>query len=156
VSALLFNQAKGRFTYYALLPAANDAIVWAIFQKPTDPNATWNQDAVLQDFDSLADIVANGAVEATFTGYARVAQTTVTSGPPDDTDNSWSVDSPDVVWSPRSAQNIVRIACFYDPDTTTGTDSDLIPLFADDFVMTTPTSGTITYVVNALGWGKAQ
>jgi len=155
VPALIFNIAKGKFAYYASLPAANDALAWILFQRPTDPTNTCLSDAVIMDAPDLPTTIAAGAVEATFTGYARVLQTAATITT-DNNDNSTTVDVADVVWSPRSAQAIQRIGCYYVPDTTAPSDAALIPLFTDDFVLTTPTSGTTTYVVNAAGWGKAQ
>jgi hypothetical protein len=65
----------------------------------------------------------------------------------DDTNNRVDVDEADPSWSPTTAQALTRIGLFYDPDTTTGTDADLIPLFIDDFALTTATSGTLTYNV---------
>ena len=53
----------------------------------------------------------------------------------------------DPSWSPTNAEALTRIALVYDNDTTGGTDANIVPLFIDDFALTTPTSGTITYQV---------
>lgn len=147
MAALIPNIAKGKLAYYAGLPAANDALVWVLFSgTETDDN--------LRDADTLAAIVALAVDEATFTGYARVTATGVTVTV-DDTNNRVDIDAADPSWSPTSDQALTRIALCYDPDTTAGTDADLIPLFIDDFALTTATSGTLGYTVAAAGFARA-
>ncbi|RMF51898.1 MAG: hypothetical protein D6746_17195, partial [Bacteroidetes bacterium] len=99
-------------------------------------------------------LAATGNTEATFTGYSRQTLTGVTVTV-DTVNNRVDVDCADPSWSPTSAESLVKIIFCYDPDTNTGTDADLVPLFHDDFVVTTPTSGTVTYQVAAGGWGRA-
>jgi hypothetical protein len=137
VAAIIANIAKGKLAYYAGLPAANDAIVWVVFT------------------GTETDVLATSLNEATFTGYARIVHTSQTVAV-DDTNNWTTVDDgTDPSWSPTSAEAVTRIGAFYDPDTTTGTDADLIPLFIDDFAFTTPTTGTIAYQVASGGYYKA-
>lgn len=150
MAAFIFNVAKGRFVHYATLPEANDAFVWVLLQ-----SAGLEADATLRDYDDLAALLAATNDEATFTGYSRVTATGVTVTV-DDTNEWVSVDAADPSWSPTSAQALGKILLCYDPDTTGGTDAQIVPVFADDFVMTTPTSGTITYQVNAAGWARAR
>lgn len=138
------------FAYYASLAAPSDALIWVLLQSTNlDP------DAILIDRVSMADIVSGTTLEATFVGYVRksITAATVTVNYMDD---SVAADSSDLSWSPTQAQALGKIVCLYDADTTSGTDANLIPVFADDYVLTTPTTGTMTYVVNAAGWGKAQ
>lgn len=148
MAALIPNIAKGKVAYYAGLPAANDALIWVVFSGT-------ETDANIRDADTLAAIIALAVDEATFTGYARVTATSVTVTV-DDTNDRVDVDAADPSWSPTSAQAVTRIGLFYDPDTTAGTDADLIPLFIDDFAFTTPTSGTVTYNVAAGGFARAS
>lgn len=148
MAALIPNIAKGKFAYYATLPAAADALIWVVFTgSETDAN--------IRDADTLTAIIALLVDEATFTGYARVTASGVTVTV-DDTNDRTDVDAADPQWSPTSAQALTRIGVFYDPDTAAGTDADLIPLFIDDFALTTPTSGTVTYQVATAGWGRAS
>lgn len=148
MAALIPNIAKGKLAYYAGLPAANDALIWVVFSgTETDDN--------IRDADHLTALIATSLDEATFTGYSRQTATGVTVTV-DDTNNRVDIDAADPVWSPTTAQAITRIGLFYDPDTTTGTDADLIPLFIDDFALTTATSGTLTYVVAASGFARAS
>lgn len=147
MAVLIPNIAKGRLAYYATLPAANDALVWVLFSgTETDDN--------LRDADTLSAIIALAVDEATFTGYSRQTATGVTVTV-DDTNNRVDLDAADPSWSPTSAQALTRIALCYDPDTTGGTDADLIPLLIDDFALTTATSGTLGYTVAAAGFARA-
>ncbi|GIV00855.1 MAG: hypothetical protein KatS3mg014_2535 [Actinomycetota bacterium] len=148
MAGFIFNVAKGKFRYYAELPAANDGLVWVILQ-----STGLQADAVLKDHATLASVLASNS-EASFGGYARQAATGV-SITQDDT-NEWvtiTVNNPS--WNPTTAQAIGKILLCYDNDVGAGTDADIIPLCADDFAMTTPTSGTITYQVNASGLMRA-
>lgn len=149
MAALIPNIAKGKVAYLASLPAANDALVWVVLTgTETDDN--------LRDADTLAAIIALAVDEATFTGYSRVVHTSSISPSVDDT-NNWALvdDTTDPSWSPTSAQACTRIVVCYDPDTTTGTDADLIPLFIDDFAVTTQSGVGLSYAVAAGGFYKA-
>jgi len=140
MAALIPNIAKGRVAHLATLPLANDGLV-AVLLTAAQAEAT------LRDHATLAALLAaSGNTEATFAGYSRKALTGVTVTVDNATDIV-TVDCADPSWSPTAVQNILRIVFCYDPDTTGGTDADLIPIFIDDFAVTTPTSGTITYTV---------
>lgn len=141
------NIAKGSFAYYAGLPAASDAIVWVLFTgSETDNN--------VRDAATLTALIATVLNEATFTGYSRQTATSVVVTV-DNTNDRVDVDAADPSWSPTSAEALTRIAACYDGDTGTGTDANIIPLFVDDFALTTPTSGTIAYTVATSGFGRA-
>lgn len=147
MAALIPNIAKGKFAYYATLPATNDALIWiAWINTETDAN--------IRDTDNATTMIALALDEATFTGYSRQTATGVVVTV-DDTNDRVDVDAADPSWSPTTAQALTRISNHYDPDTTGGTDADLIPLFVDDFAITTPTSGTAGYTVNSAGFGRA-
>lgn len=146
MAPLIPNIAKGRLAYYAGLPAANDALVWVLFTgTETDDN--------VRDADHLTAVIATALNEATFTGYARQVATGVTVTV-DDVNNRVDLDAADPSWSPTTSEALTRIAPCYDPDTTGGTDADLVPLFVDDFAVTTPTSGTVGYTVAAAGFAR--
>ena len=139
--ALIANVAKGRIAYYASLPAANDNLIWVVFKA-----AGLESDAVLQDKTSLADVISGTTDEADFGGYSRKQASSVTVTV-DHANDRVDIDLDDPMWSPTSSQALGKIGVFYDPDTTAGTDADLIPLFFDDFVFTTPSAGEIFYTV---------
>lgn len=149
MAALIPNVTKGKFAYYATLPAASDALVWVLFSgTETDDN--------LRDADNLTAIIALAVDEATYTSYARQTATGVTVTV-DDTNNRVDVDAADPTFpAAGSVQTLTRIGLFYDPDTTGGTDADLLPLFIDDFALATQSGVGVAYAVNAAGFGRAS
>lgn len=151
MGAFIFNIAKGKVAYYGGLPAT-DSLVWLILN-----SSGLESDANMKDRATVATVVGN-STETAFTGYARLAHSSGTAVTVDNT-NDWVLvdDTTDPVWSPTSAVAIGKIVCAYDPASATGgsADSALIPLFADDFALTTPVSGSITYQVAAGGFFKA-
>jgi hypothetical protein len=147
MAALIPNIAKGKFAYYAGLPAANDALIWRLYSGT-------ETDANIRDTDTAASMTALAVDDATFTGYSPQTATGVVVTV-DDTNDRVDADAADPSWSPTTAQALTRIGLFCDPDTTVGTDADLLPLFVDDFALTTPTSGTVGYTVNAAGFARA-
>ena len=150
MAAAILNIAKGRFARYADLPGSSDALSWVLLA-----SSGLEADSVLQDKDDLAAVVAGTTNEATFTGYGRVTATGVVVTT-DDTNDRVDVDCADPQWSPTSAEALGKIMLTYDGDTGTGTDANIVPLFMDDFVLTTATSGTLDYAVAAAGWGRAS
>lgn len=147
MGAIVFNVAKGRLARYADLTAAGDELVAVLL-------STAEADATLQDYDTLAALLAGSNTEATFTGYSQqtLANVAVTV---DDSGNTVKVDCDDPQWSPTSAQALAKIVFCYDPDGS-NTAASMIPLFADDFSATTPTSGTVTYNVATGGFYSAS
>lgn len=143
---VVFNRAKGRVAELAALGAANDALIAV----PIETSGI-ESDATLIDYDNLSVLLAAANNEQSTMGRKTLASVTVTV---DDTNNRVDVDTADPTWSPTSAQAITRIACCYDPDTTGGTDADIIPLFVDDMALTTATSGTLTYNVASGGFDR--
>lgn len=121
-----FNIAKGKSNRYADLPGTNDALILVLLD-----NTGLEADAVLQDYDTLSALLAGASNEMTFTGYARrtLAGVTVT---PNDTANTQNTDATDpAAWTNTggaAATCGAAIVC-YDPDTTGGTDADLVPLY---------------------------
>jgi hypothetical protein len=138
----VFNVAKGRVAYYATLPAANDALV-VVLLKASGLEA----DDTLNNHDDLAALLAAANDEADFTNYVRkvLASVTVTV---DDTANSVASDAADITYTAAggaSNNSIGKAIICYDPDTTAGTDSSIIPLTYHDCVFTSDgTNVTIT------------
>jgi hypothetical protein len=145
----VFNQALGRVPYYASLPAANDALVWVVLN-----NSGLESDATLKDYDDLAAILA--AANDEHSTLARITQTASITVTVNDTDNRVEVDQPDLVWTtPAAGAQTGKLLCCYDPDTTGGTDSSLIPLVALDFSVTPSGSGNVTYQFASGGFFQA-
>ena len=145
----VFNIAKGKVAHYASLPAANDALVAV----PIETTGI-ESDAILQDYDNLSALLAGPSNEQTTTMSRKtLASVTVTVN---DTDNRVEVDCADPTWVTPAAGNAVsKLIVCYDPDTTAGTDADLIPLVGLDFVVT-PSGVDITYQVAAGGFYQAS
>ena len=122
------NVAKGRILHYAGRPAVSDGLVAIPLEAAGLPS-----DDVLQDYDTVADLLAGPANEQTAMG--RVALTGVVVSV-DDTANSASFDANDMSWPLATGTPTGKLVIAYDPDTTAGTDSTLIPLTLHDFAVT--------------------
>lgn len=148
MGALVPNIAKGKFAYYAGLPAANDAILWVLLKA-----SGLEADATLRDYATLSAVLAASNDEETATGYSRQTATSVTVTV-DNANDRVDVDCADPSFTTTTALAAGKIVAVYDPDTTTGTDADLIPLFYDDFVVAM--TGTVTYQVASSGFARAS
>ncbi|MFE0036834.1 hypothetical protein [Streptomyces sp. NPDC059015] len=122
------NCAKGRILYYASLPAANDGLVAVPLEAAGLPS-----DDVLQDYDTLADLLAGAANEQTSMGRVALTGVVVTVN---DTANTASFDVNDLAWPLATGSPTGKLVICYDPDTTGGNDSTLIPLTLHDFTVT--------------------
>lgn len=143
----IFNVAKGRIAYYASLPAASDAIIIV----PIELTGI-ETDAVLKDYDTLDAILAAANNEQATMGRKTAANVTVIV---DDVNDWVSIDFDDVVWTTATGNAIAALLVCYDPDTTVGTDADIIPISKHDFAAT-PNGSDITAVVAAAGAMRAQ
>lgn len=148
----VFNIAKGKAGYYAGLPAANDALIVVLLK-----SVGIEADSVLKDYDDLATLLAAANDEADFTNYGRKTLT-ATTPTVDDTNDRLDVDIADQTWTAAggAANNtLAKLLVCYDPDTTGGTDSSVIPLTAHDFSVTTDGSD-ITAQIAAAGFYRAS
>jgi hypothetical protein len=125
---IVFNRALGMVAYYASLPAANDALVLVPLEA-----AGLETDAVLRDKDDMAAVVAGTTNEQTTAGRKTLTGVTVTVN---DTNDRVEVDAADVTWTSPTGNPVGAVIVCYDPDTTTGTDADLIPLTKHDLTWT--------------------
>jgi hypothetical protein len=145
---VVFNVAKGKLAYYAGLPGTDDALIAVLLQ------SGGQADNVLIDNDTLADVLANNA-EAAFTNYSRKTLTGV-SVTVDDLTNVVRIDADDLTWtSAGGATNntLAKLLICYDPDTTGGNDSEIIPLTAHDVGLTTDGS-TIIITLHSDGFAQ--
>lgn len=143
MTATMPNIAKGRPAYYASLPAANDALVAVLLE-----TAGIESDAILQDYDTIAAILAGASNEQTTLGRKTLASVVVTVN---DTDNRVEIDFADPVWTAGTGNATSRMVVCYEPDTTAAADANKIPIGIDDFVAT-PAGGDITYGVASTGF----
>lgn len=147
----VFNIVKGKFRYYTELPATNDALIAVLLK-----SSGLEVDATLADYDDLSALLAASNDEADFTNYARKTITSAIATV-DDTNNRVDVDIADQTWTTAGGatnNTLGKLLICYDPDTTTGTDSTVIPLFFLDFSATTDGT-TLVAQVNAAGIARA-
>lgn len=141
---IVFNQALGREAYYASLPGTNDALIAVPIE-----TAGIVTDAVMRDYDTLAALLAGASNEQTTMGRKTLTNVTVTV---DDTNDRVAIDADDVTWTAATGNPISALVICYDPDTTGGTDSDIVPLSKHDFVITpdgSDVTATITDLIRA-------
>lgn len=138
MSDFLFNIAKGRAVEFYNRVKSNDPANSALILVPLSASGT---EAQGQDLDSLAAVEADANfAERTTGGWVRkpLTDAELAAYNPNDTDNRGDVGVPEVTWTaPTAANNTTGLLICYDPDTTGGTDSGIIPISHHDFVVTT-------------------
>lgn len=139
-----FNISKGRTNYYASQAGTGNA---ALIVVPIESSGL-ETDATLKDYDTLSAILAGTNTEQTTMGRKTYTSVTVTT---DDTNDRTDADFANPVWTGATGNAVGALIVCYDPDTTTGTDADLIPLTKHDFVVT-PDGTEITGTVNTAGF----
>lgn len=148
----VFNIMKGKLAYYAGLPAANDALIVVLLK-----SAGLVADATLTDYDDLATLLGGASDEADFTNYVRKTVTASITVTVDDTNERVDLDMPDLVWTAAggaSNNTLGKIIVCYDPDTTGGTDSSIVPMSYHDFSATTD-GNDLNAAIAAAGFGRA-
>lgn len=135
---IVFNQALGRVAHLASLPATNDALIMVALEA-----SGLVTDATMRDYDTLSDLLAGASNEQTTVGRKTLASVTVTVN---DTNDRVDVDAADVTWTAPTGNAIGAVVICYDPDTTGGTDADLIPLTKHD-VSWTPDGNDFTLTI---------
>lgn len=153
----LFNVSRGRTGefYYRVdnNDGANSALIVMVLA-----TSGLETDAVLKAKDTFADIVSGTTNEVTNTGYSRLTITDsgLSAFTPDDTNNRLRLDASDFSFGSITAgDGWSKIVMGYDPDTTAGTDSSIIPMLAWDFVVT-PDGTAITAILNANGFYESS
>ncbi|WP_326779756.1 hypothetical protein OG481_02340 [Streptomyces longwoodensis] len=128
MATIVFNIVLGKVASLAALPAANDALILI----PLEASGL-EADAVLRDKDDFAAVVAGSTNEQTTVGRKVLAGVAVTV---DDTNDRVSISATNVTWSSPTGNPVGAVVICYDPDTTGGTDADLIPLTKHDLTWT--------------------
>ncbi|WP_066373944.1 hypothetical protein [Herbidospora mongoliensis] len=153
----VFNIAKGRV----------GELVWRV--KNNDPSTSGlvvavlavtglETDAVLKDKDTLSAVLAGTTNEPTNTGYVRKVLTDVDldAVAPDDANDWLATDIPDQVWlEVLAGTNWAKLVIGYDPDTTGGADTAIIPMTCQDFAIE-PDGTDVLAQINAGGFFRAQ
>lgn len=144
---LVFNIAKGKVGQLATLPAANDALIAVVIESTGVVS-----DATMRDYDTLDAILSGASNEQTTMGRKTLTTVAVTTN---DTDDRTEVSADDIVWTAATGNQVACVVICYDPDTTGGSDADLIPLVKLDMAVT-PGGGDITLAFGAGGFYQAS
>jgi hypothetical protein len=136
----VFNIAKGRVVEYYNRVENNDPAASALVVVVLATTGLETQ-AVLEDADTFAAVVAGTTNEVTGSGWDRkvLTDTELAAFPaPDDTNNRYGVAIPTFNWTPAAAaDDASALVICYDADTAAGTDANLIPLTHHDFTVLT-------------------
>lgn len=156
---IVFNIAKGRVVEYYNRVKGNDPANSALVIVALKSSGI-EADGTLLDYDTLSALLAATNDEATNTGYARKVLTDAELAPlpaPDDTNNRYDIDLPDQTWTAVQATGgaWAKLLVCYDPDTTGGDDTTIIPLTAHDFAVT-PDGSDIVAQIAAAGFFRAS
>ncbi len=133
---IVFNIAKGRVVELYNRVESNDPTNSALILVPIETDGL-ESDATLIDADTLAALLSGDTDEQTTMGRKTLTDSDLASLPaPDDGNDRYDVSLPTVTWTAATGNAISKIAVCYDPDTTGGTDANIIPLTMFDFAIT--------------------
>lgn len=152
----VFNIALGRVAELYNRVDSNDPANSALIIVIIDANG--DTDGTMKDRDDLAALLGGTANEVTNTNYARVTLTdaSIVAFAPDDVNDRVDLDIPDQTWTAVAAGTAwTDLLVCYDPDTTGGTDSAIVPLTCHDFAVT-PDGSDITAQIAAAGFYRAS
>ncbi len=136
MSNITFNVAKGRVVDLYNRVKSNDPTNAAIILVPIETSGL-EADATLIDADTLAALLSGATNEQTTMGRKTLTDADLAALPaPDDSNDRYEVSLPTTTWTAASGNAISKIAVCYDPDTTGGTDANIIPLTMFDFAQT--------------------
>ena len=151
----VFNIAKGRVVELYNRVKSNDPANSAFIVMVLETSGL-ESDAPLKDKDDFAALVSGATNEQTTMGRKTLTDADLAALPaPDDTNDRYDVDLPDVTWTAASGNAISKLVIGYDSDTTGGSDSNIIPLTCHDFVAT-PDGNDLQAVINASGFYRAS
>lgn len=133
---IVFNIAKGRVAELYQRVENNDPANSALILIPLETSGL-QSDATLIDMDTVAAVLAGATNEQTTMGRKTLTDAQLAAVPaPDDTNDRNEVSLPSVTWTAAAGNPISKILVAYDPDTTGGDDTNLVPLTMFDAVAT--------------------
>lgn len=133
---IVFNIAKGRVVEYYNRVEASDPTNAVLVLVPIETTGL-ESDATLIDKDDLAAVLSGATNEQTTMGRKVLSDVELAALPaPDDTNDRYDVSLPTVTWTAATGNAISKILVCYDPDSTGGADSAIIPLTMFDFAQT--------------------
>jgi len=151
-----FNISKGRaaelYNRVDLNDPANSALIIVVI------DANGDTDATMKDRDDLSALLGGTANEVTNTNYVRKTLTDadITAFAPDDTNDRVDLVIPDQTFAAIAAGTAwTDVLVCYDPDTTGGTDTTIVPISCHDFAVT-PDGSDIIMDVPTAGFYRAS
>lgn len=133
---IVFNISKGRLVEFYNRVKSNDPANSALIIVPIEFTGL-EADAVLMDADTLAAVLAGTTNEQLTMGRKTLTDADLAALPaPDDTNDRYDVSLPTTTWPGATGNRIAKLLVGYDPDTTAGTDANIIPVTMFDFDMT--------------------
>lgn len=133
---IVFNIAKGRVVELYNRVKSNDPTNSALVIIPIETSGL-ESDATLIDKDDLAAVLSGTTNEQTTMGRKTLTDSDLAALPaPDDTNDRFDISLPTTTWAGATGNAISKLLVGYDSDTTSGTDSSIIPLTMFDFAQT--------------------
>lgn len=133
---IVFNIAKGKVADLYDRVKGNDPANSALILVPIETSGL-EADAVLGDKDDLAAVLSGTTNEQTTMGRKTLTDSDLAAIPaPDDTNDRNERSLPTVTWAAATGNAISKILVCYDPDTTGGADSAIVPLCMFDCAVT--------------------
>jgi hypothetical protein len=133
---IVFNISKGRVAELYDRVESNDPANSALILVPIETSGL-EADSVLIDADTLAAVLAGTTNEQTTMGRKTLTDAQLAAIPaPDDTNDRGERSLPTTTWTAATGNAISKILVCYDPDTTAGTDANIVPLTMFDFAAT--------------------
>lgn len=130
------NIAKGRVVEFYNRVKSNDPANSAFILVPLETSGL-EADSVLIDKADLSSLLSGTTNEQTTMGRKTLTDASIAALPsPDNTNDRYEVSLPNVTWAAASGNAISKILVCYDNDTTSGTDSNILPLVLIDAVIT--------------------
>lgn len=132
---IVFNIAKGKVNEYYDRVENNDGANSALILVPIETSGL-ESDATLIDKDDLAAVLSGTTNEQTTMGRKTLTDADLSAGSPTDASDYNGRSLPTVTWTGATGNAISKILVCYDPDTTAGTDANIVPLTMFDFAIT--------------------
>lgn len=133
---VVYNIAKGRIVEYYNRVESSDPTNAVLVLVPLETSGL-ESDATLKDKDDLAAVLSGATNEQTTMGRKVLSDSDLAALPaPDDSGDVYDVSLPTVTWTAATGNAISKILVCYDPDSTGGADSAIIPLCMFDFAVT--------------------
>lgn len=138
---IVFNIALGYLKRYAEQVGTGNA---ALIIVPLE-TAGLVADSTMRDYADLSTLLAGATNEQTTMGRKTVTACTVTV---DNTGNQLTLDIADQTWTAATGNAISKLLLCFDNDTTSGTDSNIVPLTCHDFAITPDGSDVTVTIAN--------